>query len=117
MDENTWRFAQIVMWLIGLQTVILGGIFAFLWNNLSKRMDDLGLKLDKSVFDINGKIDRNEAKFNAKLDSKLDPIEKDLVQINTKIAVMESRLADISTNVTYLMWHQQALPQKDVEEQ
>lgn len=27
-----------------------------------------------------------------KLDTKFDPIEKDLIRINTKLAVMESRL-------------------------
>lgn len=113
MDENIWRFAQIVVWLIGLQTVVLGGIFAFLWNNLSKRIDDLGTKLDKNTGEINAKIDRNEAKFNAKLDTKSDPLEKDLIQINTKLAVMESRLSDISTNVTHLLWHQQVVPPKE----
>jgi hypothetical protein len=106
MDENIWRVVQIFMWVIGIQTGILGGIFIFLWNNLSKRIDDLS-----------GKVDRNEVKFNAKLDSKIDPIEKDLIQINTRIAVIESRLGDISTNVTYLMWHQQAIsPKEEIKE-
>lgn len=63
MDENTWRFVQIVMWLIGLQTVILGGVFAFLWNNLSKRIDDLSSNLSKKIDDLSSKVERNEAKF------------------------------------------------------
>ena len=49
----------------------------------------------------------------AKLDSKIDPLEKDLIQMNTRMAVIETRLADISTNVTYLMWHNQAIPPKE----
>ena len=106
---------------------ILGGGFGFMvlmWNslnkkiddllsNFSKRLDDLSSNTSKRLEDLAVKVDRNEAKFNAKLDTKIDPIEKDLVQISTKIAVIESRLADISTNVTYLMWHHQAVPPKD----
>lgn len=41
MDENTWRFAQLMVWLIGLQTVILIACLGFIWNNLSKRLDEL----------------------------------------------------------------------------
>ena len=69
-------------------------------NDLGKRIDDQSKRID----DLSVKQDRSETKLNA----KIDLIEKDLVQINTKMAVMESRLSDISTNVTYLMWHSQA---------
>lgn len=52
MDENTWRLAQIMMWAIGIQTGVLGGIFLFMWNNLSKRIDDLS----KTQMEMNTKI-------------------------------------------------------------
>ena len=81
MDENIWRFAQIVMSLIGIQTVVLGGIFAFLWNNLSKRIDDLSTK-----------IDRNETKFNAKLDSKIDTLQHSLNELDKRIYGIETIL-------------------------
>lgn len=48
MDENTWRFAQVMMWVIGVQTTVLGAIFLFLWNNLSKRIDEISKKMDDS---------------------------------------------------------------------
>lgn len=58
---------------------------------------------------LNAKIDKNETNFNA----RLDLIEKNLSQVNNKIAVIEIRLSDISTNVTYLMWHNQTIPPKE----
>lgn len=45
---------------------------------------------------------------------KIDPIEKDLIQMNTRIAVIESRLSDISNNVMHLMWQSQLPPSKEV---
>lgn len=50
-------------------------------------------------------------------DKKIDGIEKDLQQLNTKVAVIESKITDISSNVSHLMWHHQSLPQKEAEEQ
>ncbi len=52
MDENMWRLTQIVMWIVALQTGVLGGIFLFLWNNLSKRIDDQS----KTLGEMNTKI-------------------------------------------------------------
>lgn len=52
MDENMWRFTQVIMWIIGIQTGVLGGIFLFLWNNLSKRIDDQGKKIDDIILKI-----------------------------------------------------------------
>lgn len=51
-------------------------------------------------------------------ETKLEPdeIKKDLQQLNTRVAVVESRLSDISTNVNHLMWHHQSLSQKDANE-
>jgi outer membrane murein-binding lipoprotein Lpp len=110
-----------------------------LGSELNTKIDKLGselnTKIDKVAFDLNTKIDINEAKFNAKidkldnkidkvasdlnakLDTKIDPLEKDLIQMNTRMAVIESRLSDISTNVTHLMWHNQAIsPREELKE-
>ena len=84
---------------------------------IDKIGSELNTKIDKIASELNTKIDRNEAKFNAKLDSKIDPLEKDLIQMNTRIAIIETRLSDISTNVTHLMWHNQAIhPKEELKE-
>lgn len=46
-----WRFAQLMMWLIGLQTVLLGSILGIIWAKISK-MDDKITDIDKRVFGI-----------------------------------------------------------------
>jgi hypothetical protein len=48
MDENTWRFAQLLMWLIGLQTALLAGILGILWskiNSMDDKITDLGNRM------------------------------------------------------------------------
>lgn len=65
-------------------------------------------------------IDRSFKAINEKLysiDTRLSNVEKDIQQLTTRVAVIESRLNDISVNVSHLMWHHQALPQKDANEQ
>lgn len=47
MDENTWRFAQLMMWVIGIQTAFITGLMGFVWNNLSKRIDEMEDKISK----------------------------------------------------------------------
>lgn len=51
MDENTWRLAQVVMWLIGCQTVIIGTALGIIWAKICK-MDDKITHIDKDVFGI-----------------------------------------------------------------
>jgi uncharacterized coiled-coil DUF342 family protein len=85
-------------------------------NDFGKRIDEQSKKIEeesKRIDELSAKIDRNSADYIAKLDAKIDPLEKDLIQMNTRIAVIESRLSDISTNVTYLMWHSQAIPPRE----
>ncbi len=55
-------------------------------------------------------------KINA-MDNRLSSVEKDIQQLNTRTAVIESKIADISTNVSHLMWHNQSLPPKEAGEQ
>jgi len=63
MDENTWRFAQTIMWLIGLQTAFLTAVIGFVWNNLSKRME--------------------------KIEDRMTRIETDLVEVKTVLRMKE----------------------------
>lgn len=59
MDENTWRFAQLMMWLIGIQTALLTAILGCIWNKLSK-MDDRVNDIDKRVFGIEMMMHRKD---------------------------------------------------------
>lgn len=56
MDENTWRLSQVIMWIVGTQTVVLGGILAFIWNNLSKRVDHLENKMENKFDGLSHQI-------------------------------------------------------------
>lgn len=58
------------------------------------------------------------------MDTRLSNVEREIQGLNTRVAVIESRMTgleiranDISTNVTHLMWHHQALPQKEAKEE
>lgn len=75
MDESIWKFAQIVMWFVGVQTGLLGGIFVFLWSNLSK-------KIDKQGADLQAKIDKQGIILND-LDKRLSELDKRLYGIET----------------------------------
>lgn len=47
MDENTWRFAQLMMWLIGIQTTVIMGAFGGMWIAISKRLESMEKRMDK----------------------------------------------------------------------
>ena len=69
MDDNTWRFAQLIMWLIGIQTTILLAAFRFVWKSLSNRIDNTDKKIDKldeKITDIDRRICRLEGAFASK---------------------------------------------------
>lgn len=70
MDENTWRFAQLMMCLIGIQTTFITIIIGFVWKNLSTRMDK-----------IEGRMDKYE--------DRLTRIENDLIEIKTILRMQE----------------------------
>jgi len=55
MDENTWRLAQMIMWLIGGQTAILGFIFAFIWNHISK-IEKCQQELSNKISDMDKRL-------------------------------------------------------------
>jgi archaellum component FlaC len=82
----------------------MGRAHEFLESNF-KSMDERFTKIDERFTKIDERFEKIDQRFNS--------IEKDLGQLNTRIAVVESRLSDISTNVTYLMWHHQAVSSKE----
>ncbi len=55
MDENTWRLAQMIMWLIGGQTTILGFIFLFIWNHISK-IEKNGVETNNRIAEIDKRL-------------------------------------------------------------
>lgn len=69
MDENTWRLAQMLMWFLGLQTVVMGSILGFILASIS------GLK--KDIKDIH---------------EDLNEIRKDISRIDKEVAVITATL-------------------------
>jgi hypothetical protein len=55
MDENTWRFAQLMMWLIGIQTALLTAILGVIWSKLN-RMEDRQIKTDEKLSDVDKRV-------------------------------------------------------------
>jgi|GEM_PF-1598367 hypothetical protein len=59
MDENTWRFAQIMMWIIGIQTTVIMAALGGMWMTMNKRFENIENKLDKidqKVTDIDKRV-------------------------------------------------------------
>ena len=51
MDENTWRFAQLIIWVIGAQTAFITGILGFMWAHFNKRFEKIDQRFEKHVGD------------------------------------------------------------------
>jgi len=48
MDENTWRLAQLLIWVIGAQTAFLTTILSALWcksNKIEEKIDSIDRRL------------------------------------------------------------------------
>lgn len=56
MDENTWRFAQLIMWLMGIQTTFLAALMGIIWNNLNKKIEKIEQKLEEKIELINTRV-------------------------------------------------------------
>ena len=90
----------------------IAGMFWVFNSRLDKKFD----RIDISLKNLDSKIDKNKTELDAKIDKnddRLTSIEKEIGQLNTKMAVIESRLSDISTNVTHLMWQNQIFSAKE----
>jgi hypothetical protein len=77
-------------------------------------------KIEARIVSFEDKIESRLGSFENKTDSKFNSlelkvgnIEKEIQQINTKLAVQESQIRAIDSNVTHLLWHNQTLPIKD----
>lgn len=80
----------------------LGALSGWIYSRIDKRFDEIKSEMKEMRSEFT-----NETKL----------IRNDISGLNTKVAVIESKLSDISTNVTHLMWHHQTLPQKEVREE
>ena len=69
MDENTWRLAQMFMWMIGIQTTVLLAILGGIWGSIS------GIK--KDIRDIH---------------EDLNEIRKDIARIDKEVAIITATL-------------------------
>lgn len=90
MTENTMQFLTILGAVLGA--------FVFLWREINSRFDKVDARFDKV-----------DARFD-KVDARLDKVEGIVTGLNTRLALVESKMADLNTNVSYLMWHTQAIP-------
>ena len=73
MDENTWRFAQLMMWFMGLQTVVIMAALGFMWSHLNKKFDLIDQKFDK-------------------LHLRLEKIEEKITDIDKRVFAIETML-------------------------
>ena len=87
------------------------GLMLVMWHFVNSHLERQDQKIEK----LDQKIEKLDQKIE-KLDQKLNNFEKDIQQLSTKVAVIESKLVDINSNVSHLMWHHQALPQREAEQ-
>lgn len=80
MDENTWRFAQLMMWLIGIQTTVLIAAFGGMWIAISRRFESI----DKRFESIDKRFESIEKRLD-KLDEKVTDIDKRVFAIETML--------------------------------
>ena len=64
MADNTWQIAQMMMWAVGIQTLVISAILGVTWNSLNKRLDRISDKIDK-------------------LDDRIQQIDKRMVAVET----------------------------------
>lgn len=55
MDDNTWKLAQMLMWFLGTQTIILIAILGVIWNSISTVKKDLK-DVEKTVIQIDKEV-------------------------------------------------------------
>lgn len=104
MEEFTWKFVQIGMWIIGGEIAIFGFFFLFICKKietLSATMENkfgqFSTKMDNMYGELNAKIDRNEAKFSARLDTKIDPLKDSISDLDKRLNEIDKRLYGIES--------------------
>lgn len=55
MDENTWRFTQLLMWIVGVQTAFLSAILGVIWGKIN-HIEDRMIKIDEKVTDVDKRV-------------------------------------------------------------
>ena len=99
MDENTWRFAQLMMWLMGLQTTVIMAAFGAMWKSTNKKFEGIDKKfegIDKKFEGIDKKFDGVDKKFEGvnvrfdKLELRLTRLENDMIEVKTILRLKES---------------------------
>lgn len=63
MDENNWKFVELLMCLVGIQTTIILAVFGMMWSHFNSRFE--------------------------KVDGKFESINDDLKEIRTSLNRME----------------------------
>lgn len=80
MDENTWRLAQVAMWLVGIQATVVIALLGSMWASMLRRFESMDKKfsdrfdniekriekLDEKVTDIDRRVCRMEGAFQNK---------------------------------------------------
>jgi len=80
MDENLWRFAQVTMWLLGLQTTIILSVLGFMWAHFNRRFD----KVDQRFEKVDQRFDKVDQRFE-KIESTLNDIDKQVFAVETML--------------------------------
>ena len=86
-------------------------------SDLLKRIETVSSDLQKKIEVVNSDLLKKIDVVNSDLLKKIDSLDKNVQNMTTRMAVFESKLTDISTNVTHLMWHNQTYPFKELKEE
>lgn len=83
--------------------------FIFIWREMSLRFDKVDAEMRSRGTEINSRFDKVDARFD-KVDARLDKVEGIVTGLNTRMALVESKVTDLNTNINYLMWQSQHIP-------
>lgn len=59
MDQNTYNLCQVIMWAVGIQTLVIGGILSLLWVHMNSRFD----KVDQKFEVVADRFDKADVKL------------------------------------------------------
>lgn len=80
MDENTWRFSQLMMWIIGIQTTVIMTAFGGMWMSLNKRFEDVDKRFQSMANDMK------------EIKDDIKEMRKDVSRIDKEVAVISATL-------------------------
>lgn len=88
MDENIWKLAQIVMWLVGIQTAIIIAVITTMWASMNRKFDKVDQRFDKLEEKLTKKIDEGDSK----LADGIDRLDDKLTDIDRRVCRIEGAL-------------------------